>query len=56
MISKEKNVTLRSITVDSHDGLFQGRLVIGVNDIQELNNLLKKITNIKGVKHVQRIN
>lgn len=56
LISKEKNVTLRSITVDSHDGLFQGRLVIGVNDIQELNNLLKKITNIKGVKHVQRIN
>ena len=56
LISKEKNVILRSITVDSHDGLFQGRLVIGVNDIQELNNLLKKITNIKGVKHVQRIN
>ena len=56
LISKEKNVVLRSISIDSHDGLFQGRLVIGINDIQELNNLLKKITNIKGVKHVQRIN
>ena len=56
LISKEKDIVLRSITVDSHDGLFQGRLVIGVNDLHELNNLLKKINNIKGIKHVQRIN
>ena len=53
-IARKLEETLNQL--DSHDGLFQGRLVIGVNDIQELNNLLKKITNIKGVKHVQRIN
>ncbi len=56
LISKEKNVVLRSIAIDSHDGLFQGRLVIGVNDISSLNNLIKKIKTIKGVKNVQRSN
>lgn len=56
IISKEKNVTLRNINVNSDDGLFQGRLVIGINDTQTLNNIIKKITNVKGVKNVQRIN
>lgn len=56
IISKEKNASLRNISIDSHDGLFQGYLVIGINDIQSLNNLIKKINNIKGVKDVQRSN
>ena len=56
IISKEKGVTLRGISIDSHDGLFQGRLIIGVCDIQTLNGLIKKINNVKGVKYVQRSN
>lgn len=56
IITKEKNVSLRSIAIDSNDGLFQGRLVVGVNDIVSLNNLIKKIKTIKGVKDVQRNN
>lgn len=54
LISKEKNVLLKNISIDSHDGLFQGRLVIGINNSVSLNNLIKKITNIKGIKNVQR--
>lgn len=56
IITKEKNVSLRSIAIDSNDGLFQGRLVVGVNDIVSLNNLTKKIAAIKGVKDVRRNN
>ena len=56
LISKEKNVSLRSIVIDSNDGLFQGRLVIGVNDRTTLNDIIKKISNIKGVKDVRRSN
>lgn len=54
IINKEKNVTLRSITVDSNDGLFQGYLIVGVNDTTSLNQLIKKIQIVKGVKNVQR--
>ena len=56
LISKEKDATLRSISIDSNDGLFQGFLVIGISDKQALNNLIIKIKNVKGVKDVQRSN
>ena len=54
IINKEKSVSLRSISIDSHDGLFHGVLVVGVNDISSLNQLIKKIEAVKGVKNVQR--
>ena len=56
VINKEGNASLRSISIDSHDGLFQGFLVIGISSIQALNELIKKIQNLKGVKHVEREN
>jgi GTP pyrophosphokinase len=54
LISKEKNVTLRSISVDSNAGLFQGNLTIMVSDNKELDMIVKKINMIKGVKNVSR--
>lgn len=54
LISKEKNVSLRSISIDSHAGLFQGNLTIMVSDNKELDQIVKKIKTIKGVKSVTR--
>ncbi len=55
IISKEPNTTLRNISIDSHDGIFQGYLVIGVTDNRQLTILIKKIKTVKGVKDVVRI-
>ncbi len=54
IINKEKNVLLKSISIDSNDGLFQGYLVVGITDIHALDTLIKKIKTVKGVKDVQR--
>jgi len=54
LISKEKNISLRSISIDSNVGLFQGNLTIMVNDTKELDGILKKIKIVKGVKSVSR--
>jgi GTP pyrophosphokinase len=54
LISKEKNITLRSISVDSNAGLFQGNLTIMVSNTNELDQIVKKISRIKGVKNVSR--
>ncbi len=54
IINKEKSVSLRSISIDSNDGLFQGSIVIGISDTSALNQLIKKIATVKGVKNVQR--
>ena len=56
IINKEKNVSLRNISIDSHDGLFRGYLVVGVADTETLAALIRKIKTVKGVKDVQRSN
>ena len=54
IINKEKDTALRSISIDSNDGIFHGYLVVGVNDTTSLNNLIKKLKTVKGVKDVQK--
>lgn len=54
MISKEPGVSLRSISIDSTDGLFRGQLTVMVGDIGQLKTLIKKIKTVKGVKQVER--
>ncbi len=54
IINKEKNVFLRSISIDSNDGLFQGHLTVAIDDLSALNTLIKKLKTVKGVKDVQR--
>lgn len=54
IISKEKNVLLRSISIDSNAGLFQGNITVMVSDNKELENVIKKIRNVRGVKNVSR--
>lgn len=56
IINKENNVSLRNISIDSHDGLFRGYLVVGISDTQALSSLIRKIKTVKGVKDVQRNN
>ncbi|MCI9284467.1 MAG: bifunctional (p)ppGpp synthetase/guanosine-3',5'-bis(diphosphate) 3'-pyrophosphohydrolase [Muribaculaceae bacterium] len=56
IINKEKDISLRNISIESHDGIFSGFLVLGVNDTQALSGIIKKIKTVKGVKDVQRSN
>lgn len=55
VISKEENIMMRSINIDSHDGLFSGNLEINVEDTSKLNQLIKKMRVIKGVKQIIRL-
>ncbi|MFA6780072.1 MAG: RelA/SpoT family protein [Paludibacteraceae bacterium] len=54
LIQKDSTIALRSISVDSTDGLFQGTITVVVNEAKDLENLIKKIKAIKGVKSVTR--
>ena len=55
IISKEEKIVMRSINIDSHDGLFSGNLSVMVDDISRLKSLIKKLKMVKGVKQVSRI-
>lgn len=54
VIQKQSNVSLRSISVDSVDGLFQGHISVRVEDRHDLDMLIKKVREIKGVNLVER--
>lgn len=56
IINKEKDVALRNISIESHDGIFSGFLILGVNDTSALSDIIRKIKTVKGVKDVQRSN
>ena len=54
IISKEEHIMLRSINIDSNDGLFSGILTVMVDDTTRLEALLKKLRTVRGVKAVSR--
>lgn len=56
IIAKESGITMRSISIDSNDGLFQGNISVMLNDTIALKGLIKKLKTVKGVKEVSRFN
>ena len=55
IISREEKLVLRSINIDSHDGLFSGNLTIMLDDTNRMESLIKKLRTVKGVKQVERL-
>lgn len=55
IISKDEKIIMRSINIDSHDGIFHGNITVMLDDTTKLNALVKKLKDIKGVKQVNRI-
>lgn len=55
VISKDERISMRNINIDSHDGLFKGNITVTVDDTGKVDALIKKLTNVKGVKQVTRL-
>ena len=55
IISKDEKIIMRSINIDSHDGIFHGNITVMLDDTTKLNALVKKLKDIKGVKQVNRL-
>ncbi len=56
IISAELNVNMRSISFDTEDGIFEGKIMAFVHDTIHLKNLIKKLNKVDGVTSVERIN
>ncbi|MGY3054093.1 guanosine-3',5'-bis(diphosphate) 3'-pyrophosphohydrolase [Pedobacter sp. UYEF25] len=54
VISTDFNVNIRSITVDSNEGIFEGSIMVYVNDTEHLESLINNILEIKGITAVTR--
>jgi GTP diphosphokinase / guanosine-3',5'-bis(diphosphate) 3'-diphosphatase len=54
IISNSLKVNMRSITIDSDDGMFEGQIMVFVNDTAHLEKLIQRLSRVRGVLSVER--
>ena len=54
VISKDLNVNMRSISFDSHDGIFEGHIKVLVQGVHHLKNLITNLKKVEGIKNIVR--
>ena len=54
-ISKDLKVNMRSVSIDSNEGMFEGSITLFVKDTGHLDVLIKRLAKIKGVLSVSRL-
>lgn len=54
VISGELKVNMRSLTIETDSGIFDGNIQLFVNDTIHLNTLIKKLKKIQGVERITR--
>ena len=54
VISSDFKVNMRSITVDTDEGIFEGSIMVYVNNTKHLDNLINKLKEVVGVTSVTR--
>ncbi|MEZ4759032.1 MAG: bifunctional (p)ppGpp synthetase/guanosine-3',5'-bis(diphosphate) 3'-pyrophosphohydrolase [Flavobacteriales bacterium] len=55
IISHEHNVNMRAISFESHDGIFEGKVMAFVHDTDHLDVLMDKLRRVNGVRSVERV-
>ncbi len=55
VITKDLQVNMRSISIDSNDGMFEGSITLYVKDTQHLEGLTRKLKKVKGVMSIRRL-
>jgi guanosine-3',5'-bis(diphosphate) 3'-pyrophosphohydrolase len=55
VISGELKMNMRSLSIDSKDGIFEGTIMVYVHDRDELDTLSDRLTQLKGISKVERL-
>lgn len=55
VISGELKLNMRSLSIDSKDGIFEGNIMVYVHDREELNNFCNKLGALEGINKIERI-
>lgn len=55
VITGELNINIRELHIQSHDGIFEGTISLYVKSIADLNTIIKKVSEVKGMEKVKRV-
>ncbi|HOY30417.1 MAG TPA: RelA/SpoT family protein [Bacteroidales bacterium] len=56
VISKQLNINIRSLTLETNSGIFEGVLTVYIQDTNQLKNLIDNLKMVNGVESINRIN
>ncbi len=54
VISQDFKINIRSITISSNEGIFEGSIMVYVNDTEHLESLTRRLKQIKGITGITR--
>ncbi|GGH24231.1 bifunctional (p)ppGpp synthetase/guanosine-3',5'-bis(diphosphate) 3'-pyrophosphohydrolase [Sphingobacterium alkalisoli] len=54
VISQEFKVNIRSLSISSNEGIFEGNIMVHVNNTEQLDNLIKHLKQVTGITSVTR--
>jgi GTP pyrophosphokinase len=55
VITNDLSVNMRKLTIESHDGFFEGKIEVAIHDVDDISKLSSRLQKIKGIKSVARI-
>ncbi len=55
VITVELDINIRELQIQSHDGIFEGKISVYVSDTESLYSLMEKVGKIKGIDKVERV-
>ena len=55
VITVELDINIRELKIQSHDGIFEGKISLYVTDTESLYSLMDKVNKIKGIDKVERV-
>ncbi|MBL4651923.1 MAG: bifunctional (p)ppGpp synthetase/guanosine-3',5'-bis(diphosphate) 3'-pyrophosphohydrolase [Flavobacteriales bacterium] len=55
VISNQSKINMQSISFESIDGVFEGKIMLFVQDTKHLNNLTEKLKKIEGIHNIERV-
>ena len=55
IISGDLKINMRSLSIDSKDGIFEGTIMVYVHDREELNKLCNSLVALEGIQKVERL-
>ena len=55
VISQQLNVNIRKLSIESNDGIFEGKIQLYVHDVQDVKTITTNLRKISNIKYVSRV-
>ena len=55
VISRQLNVNIRKLKIETNDGIFEGKIQLWVHDVEDVKTICKNLKKIQNIKQVNRV-